>query len=842
MSQAADPNARELLATEYASTLRTYVVGAGETALMRAYELGRKAAGDGVGLLELATIHHDALLELPAAIPGDPSAVALAAQFFAEVLSTFEINLRAYQANARLLGLSEALARENAEIDRARGQLATILNATTAIIYLKDSAGRYLFVNRQFQKVFCPHGEQVIGKTDGEVWAGTVAQTLHGKDLDVLASRISQEVEETNYEEDGPHTYVTLKFPLLESTGAPYALCCVATDITERKRAEEAERLAKEAAQLESLNRSLHAEIAVRQEAEGKAQAQFERLKLLHDITRAIASRQELSSIFQVVTRSLEEEMPVDFCCICVHDAERALTVASIGIGSEKVARDLEIAKDCRIDIEDNSLEPCLEGILVYEPDNSRAAMRFPQRLARGGLRSLVLGPLLFEEQLFGLLVVARRNPDDFAGGECEFLQQLCEHVALAAHQWQLHAELQQAYDNLRATQEAITQQERLRALGQMASGIAHDINNAISPVGLYTESLLENEPNLSVRARDCLRIIQRSIDDVSQTVSRMREFYRQRESQVTPAAVRVNELVQHVIDLTRARWNDMPQQRGVVIKLETELAPGSPTIIGVESEIRGALVNLIFNAVDALPEGGTVTVRTRVDGEVPAADSAKHVHVEVSDTGVGMDADTRRRCMEPFFTTKGERGTGLGLAMVFGVAQRHTAGITIDSALGKGTTVHLSFPVNSVATSSAPPATVTKLPTNMRILVVDDDPMLLKSLKEVLEADGHAVSTADGGQAGIEAVLAPKNDQGFSVVITDLGMPHVNGLQVAAAVKRAAPATPVILLTGWGQRLTAEGDLPDHVNLVLGKPPKLRDLREALAYCCRPEKRVQSV
>jgi signal transduction histidine kinase len=147
-------------------------------------------------------------------------------------------------------------------------------------------------------------------------------------------------------------------------------------------------------------------------------------------------------------------------------------------------------------------------------------------------------------------------------------------------------------------------QQERLRALGQMASGIAHDINNAISSVALYTESLLEREPNLSPRAREYLETIQHSIDDVSQTLSRMREFYRQREPQLSLAAVDLSRVVQQVTDLSRARWSNMPQQRGVVIRLVTELAPDLPAVMGVESEMREALVNLVFNAVDAMPEG----------------------------------------------------------------------------------------------------------------------------------------------------------------------------------------------------------------------------------------------
>jgi len=362
-----------------------------------------------------------------------------------------------------------------------------------------------------------------------------------------------------------------------------------------------------------------------------------------------------------------------------------------------------------------------------------------------------------------------------------------------------------------------------------MASGIAHDINNAISPVSLYTEVLLEMEPNLSVRTREYLETTQRAIGDVAHTVSRMREFYRQQEPQLILVPVDLSRLAQQVIDLTRARWNDMPQKRGVVIELSPELAPDLPAVAGIESEIREALINLIFNAVDAMPEGGTLTLRTTA---VKAGSNTPFVHVEVTDTGIGMDEETRRRCLEPFFTTKGERGTGLGLAMVYGVAQRHKAEIEMESASGKGTTVRMTFPVSvSNAAGLTHLVAATAIPSRLRILVVDDDPLLIKSLRDTLEVDGHAVTTANGGQAGIDTFLSIERpaDQ-FAIVITDLGMPYVDGRKVATAVKAASPSTPVILLTGWGQRLVAENDIPPHVDRVLNKPPKLRELRATLA------------
>jgi signal transduction histidine kinase/ActR/RegA family two-component response regulator len=441
------------------------------------------------------------------------------------------------------------------------------------------------------------------------------------------------------------------------------------------------------------------------------------------------------------------------------------------------------------------------------------------------------VAPLRYESGIFGVLVAARKETNSFSSGDCEFLRQLSEHVALAARQAQVYSSLQQAYDELRQTQQAVMQHERLRALGQMASGIAHDINNALSPVALYTEMLLEKELNLSVRTRKYLEITQRAVDDVAHTVGRMREFYRLPETQSVLLPVNLNELVQQVLDLTRARWSDMPQREGILIQMRTELAPDLAPIMGIESEIREALVNLVFNAVDAMPDGGALTLRTKASPNGSTSVPPLYVHVEVADMGLGMDEETRRRCFEPFFTTKGERGTGLGLAMVFGVTQRHNAEIEIESVVGKGTIVRLTFPIPATTSAMVQTAHPSAVPSPLSILLVDDDPLMIKSLRDTLEGDGHTVVTANGGQEGIDVFLAAADGrEQFAVVITDLGMPRVDGRKVATHVKARSPSTPVILLTGWGQRLVAEGDVPPHVDRVLSKPPKLRELRTALA------------
>ncbi len=558
--------------------------------------------------------------------------------------------------------------------------------------------------------------------------------------------------------------------------------------------------------------------------ADRKLKVQLERLQLLDRTTHAIGAHQELRKVFEVVLRSLEDNLGLEFACLCLYQAEpQVLTVNAVGERSAALGQQMGIRAGEQIEVDENGLSRCVRGELVYEPDIGAAAVPFPQRLARVGLSSLVVAPLLIENEVFGVLVVARLQPGAFSSDDCEFLRQLSSHVALASHQARLYTALQAAYQDLRQTQQTVMQQERLRALGQIASGIAHDINNALSPASLYTQSMLSHE-KLSDRARDHLNVIQRAIDDVSRTVQRMRAFYLPRGMELTLTPVDVNPIIAQVIELTRARWTSIPQERGIVINVETELERELPHILGADNEVRDALTNLLLNAVDALPEGGTITFRSRTDPR------DGQVIVEVQDTGVGMSETTRSRCLEPFFTTKGERGTGLGLPMVFGMAQRHGAELEIDSELGRGTTIRLLFPRAPDGLTQRKDLPIGPSRT-LRLLLVDDDPLLLRSLRDTLELDEHEVVTAEGGQAGIDTFAdSVSSGHHFDAVITDLGMPYVDGRKVAARIRQLAPKVPIIMLTGWGHRLIATDDIPEHVDKVLSKPPKMAELRGTLA------------
>ncbi len=570
-------------------------------------------------------------------------------------------------------------------------------------------------------------------------------------------------------------------------------------------------------------------DITDRKLAETRLQTQRDRLHLLEQITRAIGQRQDMHSIFQVAVRTLEDRLPADFVCICLYDpVAHALTVAHVGVGSAPLGQELGITERAKIAIDQNGLARCVAGALVYEPDIAAIDFPFPTRLARQGLRSLVVTPLLVEGETFGVLVVSRLQDQAFQSTDCEFLKQLGEHVGLAAHQAQLRDRLQQAYDDLKHTQQAVLEQERLRAIGQMASGIAHDINNAISPVAVYTQSLLERDLDLAPEVRDYLEIVGRVVKDVSATVARMRDFYRPENDEAELEPLDLNELVPQVVELTRARWSDMPQQRGIVITVSTELEVDLPLVMGNVSELREAATNLIFNAVDAMPDGGTITIRTEMLR--PASGGKARVRFEVGDSGPGMDDEIRRRCLDPFFTTKGERGTGLGLAMVNGAAQRHKAQLDIDAAPGEGTRIRLEFAV-AKARPKHERARDARVVRPLRLLLVDDDPAVLSSTAFVLKRYGHAITTADGGQAGIDALRAAyEAGEPFDAVITDLGMPYVDGNQVALTAKEIFPATPVLLLTGWGRRMATGDKAPAHVDFVLPKPLDLNELRDVFA------------
>ncbi len=374
--------------------------------------------------------------------------------------------------------------------------------------------------------------------------------------------------------------------------------------------------------------------------------------------------------------------------------------------------------------------------------------------------------------------------------------------------------DLERTLQELRETQQQVIQQERVRALGTMASGLAHDLNNGLSLILGYGEILLQQEQEFpeGSKKRRFLEHIVCAGQDNAQLVKRLRDFYRPNDAQEERVAVDLNGIVAQAISLTSPKWQAEGEAVGRCIRVETQ-AGQLPMIAAAPAELREVLTNLIFNSVDAMPRGGTLSFRTYRD--------RSHVMVEVSDTGIGMTEDTRRRCLDPFYTTKGEGGSGLGLAVSYGIVRRHGGSIQVRSRLNHGTTFLLQFPVPN-APLELPPLKPLEIVRPLHVLVVDDHAGIREIVSAYLAEDRHTVETAADGTEAMEKFL--RTD--FDLIITDRAMPRMNGIALAATVKRIKPTEPVIMLTGFADIM---GETEANIDCVLNKPARLDDLRKAI-------------
>ena len=369
----------------------------------------------------------------------------------------------------------------------------------------------------------------------------------------------------------------------------------------------------------------------------------------------------------------------------------------------------------------------------------------------------------------------------------------------------------------LRETQQQIISQERLRAFGEMAGGIVHDFNNTLMSVIGYSELLLHDEEQLAdiPTTRRFLEIINTAGQDASHVISRLRDFYRPREAIDLFARVDMNEIIEQCVPLTQPKWKDYALAEGRKIVVTLDLGK-VPAILGNASDLREIATNLVFNAVDAMPQGGTITLRSSAD--------AAEVIFEVIDTGAGMTQEVRQRCLEPFFSTKGEKGTGLGLSMVFGIVSRHEGTVEIDSEEGKGTTFRVRLPAQITAQNLAAEDDF-DLGRSLHVLVVDDEPIARDVIARYLVTDGHRVVTAINGHEAIELMKVNR----FDLLITDHSMPGMNGEQLAAAVRQMRVGIGIVLVTGFGESRVDSSELQGDIDLVMRKPVPRRELRRAL-------------
>jgi signal transduction histidine kinase/CheY-like chemotaxis protein len=383
--------------------------------------------------------------------------------------------------------------------------------------------------------------------------------------------------------------------------------------------------------------------------------------------------------------------------------------------------------------------------------------------------------------------------------------------AAEQAEQAKLHvAELNHYIAEQERIREQYAQIEKLSALGELASGVAHDFNNTLAGILGRAQLLLATKDPEKIEAG--LKIIIKTAKDGAKTIRRIQDFARQRRDHDFQP-VSMDQLLLDVREITRPRWKNRAEADGVQINLELQLRSDNALVMGDESELREVLVNLVFNAVDAMPGGGTLTLS--------AVESSDMVEICAADTGAGMSEEVRTRIFDPFFTTKGKTGMGLGLAVSYGIVRRHEGTIEVQSEVGRGTCLRIRLPIAKGAvmnklTGELPVlAAIPKKGSPVRILVVEDEGHMRELLKDILEKEGCEVTLAREGHEALSLF----DESEFDAIFTDLGMPGMSGWEFARAVRERDKRIPLVVITGWGEAVGSNEQNAAQVDWVVAKP-----------------------
>ncbi len=395
----------------------------------------------------------------------------------------------------------------------------------------------------------------------------------------------------------------------------------------------------------------------------------------------------------------------------------------------------------------------------------------------------------------------------------------LASQAGVAIQSAQLLEELRVALQKVETSKQQMVQAERLSALGEMAAGVAHDFNNLLAVVVGRAELLLAKGPDPEV-SRD-VQIIRQAAWDGAQTVRRIQEFTRTRQTRPS-GRVDIRKLLQDVVELTRGRWKDEAQSRRLSYEVLVEGDP-VPPVAGISAELREVFMNLLINGLDAMPGGGRFVFRLSSDAET--------VTIAAEDTGCGMAEEVRWRVLEPFYTTKGSRGTGLGLAVSWGIVKRHGGTIEIESSLGVGSTFMVRLPISHDESAAEILESTAQPGRTARVLIIDDEQEVRSVLRDMLTSCGHTVLEASSGEEG----LACCEGGAVDVILTDISMPGMSGWDVAAACRQRFPHIPLGFVTGWGDRLDPDETERSGVRFVLSKPFGSGDVQAKVAGVLTP-------
>jgi signal transduction histidine kinase/CheY-like chemotaxis protein len=535
-----------------------------------------------------------------------------------------------------------------------------------------------------------------------------------------------------------------------------------------------------------------------------------ERLAALLTVSHAVVNSLELDVILTTIAQQVRQVIEVDECTVfLIDDSGEVLSPAvcdAARFRDEMMAMRLKVGEGIT-----GTVALTGRGEIVNSAEDDPRAAHVPGTPPEES--SLMCVPMIAREKVVGVITLARLGTRSFQHADLELVTLFAAQCSTALANARIYDELRRAYEELRETQVQLVQSEKLNALGQMAAGVAHDFNNLLAAILGRTQLMIRETGDIEVVRQ--LMVIEQAARDGAQAVRRVQEFTRIRRDEEF-SAVNVNAMVTDVIELTRAAWETDAKAQGITIRVHRQMA-ARRAIHGNASELREVLTNLILNAVDAMPRGG--------DLFVGAEDHDGEVVVRVRDTGVGMDPQTSRLVFDPFFTTKAGKGTGLGLSVAYGIVTRHHGTITVESAPQAGAEFILRFPAIEAVAPVVPPLPTAGPVPAVQVLVVDDEEPVVTVLVETLRGLGLTVTAAIGGRQGLERFdeLQPQ------IVFSDLGMPDLNGWDLAGAIKARRPETQVVLVTGWGTQIEPGTARQRGVDFILPKPFALDEVERVL-------------
>ncbi len=530
----------------------------------------------------------------------------------------------------------------------------------------------------------------------------------------------------------------------------------------------------------------------------------IKQLTTLYEIGKQLSSTLDLDELLQKALFLLKEQWGYPLCTILLLDQEKnELYIRKvIGVDPEEV-KHLRF----RVGVDGIVGWVAQQGEPLYVPDVSRDSRYI---LGLPEVKSEAAFPIKVRDRVIGVLDIESYERSPFDEESLKTLSSFCSQIGIFIENAQLFSELKQTLIELKKAQDQMIQIEKLRAMGEMASGVAHDFNNVLAVILGNIQLLLHQFHQLGAEEiQERLKVIEKASKDGAETVRRIQEFTGIRRDS-TFISLNLNEILQEVATITEPRWKDQAQQKGIQIQLHLQLGEVSP-IMGNPSELREVLTNMVFNAVDAMPYGGKITLSTHPHSE-------DWVEVRVSDTGIGMSEEVKKRVFDPFFTTKGVGSSGLGLSVSYGIIKRHGGEILIESESGKGTTFIIHLPKGyeeERGEVEKKGVRALEQKRQARILVIDDEDPVREVLAKILLSKGHQVAVASNGEEGIERF----KQEEFDLVFTDLGMPKISGWEVGKRIKQLNPKIPVAMITGWGMELNREKMKESGIDLVVSKP-----------------------